>query len=377
MQFLCITHFFEAHGGGVERVAGQLNRHIARTGHPIAWAASEADPTPDTAELTALPLRCVDPLEKLTGLPMPIPLPSAWNAMRRAVRRSDVVIIHDALYLTSLLAMLLAKLAGKRVILIQHIAAIEFASPVMRTIMRLANAIVTRPMLARADQAIFISETVRAAFTGLRMKRSPHLLFNGVDGAIFNTAVQADKAAVRRRHGLPDGVKTAMFVGRFVDKKGLAVIERLARRHPEITFVLAGAGPIDPGGWKLPNVHLLGMLAAAELAQLYRTADLLLLPSVGEGYPLVIQEAMACGLPVVCGDASAHADPDASQWLRGVAVDLADPEGSAERVSAILHAAPLSGEDRQAMADYAAATYSWPAMAAAITELSDRLIAAG
>jgi alpha-maltose-1-phosphate synthase len=318
-----------------------------------------------------LPLKCADPLERLTGLPMPIPYGSAWGTMRRAVRNSDVVIIHDALYLTSLLAMLFARIAGKRVILIQHIAAIEFASPAMRAIMRLANAVVTRPMLARADQVIFISDTVRAAFADVRMKRPPRLLFNGVDTAIFNTVPRDDGVG-----SLPEARKVLLFVGRFVAKKGLAVVEQLARRHPEIGFALAGTGPIDPGRWGLSNVHLLGTRTPAELADLYRAADLLLLPSVGEGYPLVIQEAMACGLPVICGEESARADPDAAQWLKGARVDLADPEASAARVAAVLDAAPLPPEEREAMAAYAAAAYSWPIMASAVGDLSGELIAA-
>jgi glycosyltransferase involved in cell wall biosynthesis len=80
----------------------------------------------------------------------------------------------------------------------------------------------------------------------------------------------------------------------------------------------------------------------------------------------VIQEAMACGLPVVCGDLSAGADPGASRWLRGVEIVLSDPAGSALRCIAAMDSLADNPIDRIAMAKYAAETYSWPQMARAI-----------
>jgi starch synthase len=375
MRLLCVTHFFESHGGGIERVAGHLNRHIADAGHEVRWAASAAEGVPDRPGLETLPLRCIDPLERLTGLPMPLPLPSACGALRRAVRQADIVIIHDALYATSVLAMLFAAMAHKPVVLIQHIAGIEFAHPVMRALMWLANRLVTRPMLGRADQAVFISDTVRAAFAHIRMKRAPRLLFNGVDGAIFHAGSADDRQAVRHRHGLPAARTLAVFVGRFVEKKGLRVLREVARRLPHVDFAFAGTGPIDPRRWELANVHVLGRQPPAIVADLYRAADLLVLPSVGEGYPLVIQEAMACGLPVVCGAQSAKADPAASRWLRGVDIDPGDCERSAAGVAEAMDGPVLDDDQRRQMAACAAAAYSWPGMAAAVVEMAQEIIA--
>jgi glycosyltransferase involved in cell wall biosynthesis len=49
---------------------------------------------------------------------------------------------------------------------------------------------------------------------------------------------------------------------------------------------------------------VLDSLGHADLAELYRAADLLVLPSQGEGFPLVIQEAFACGLPALVSDST-------------------------------------------------------------------------
>lgn len=370
MRFLTVTHFFEAHGGGIERVAGHLVRELAALGHRSSWAASRADIPPADLAGRAIGLACVNPTEKLTGLPMPIPGPKALATLGRAVADSDVVIIHDGLYVTSIAALLWARRHGKPVILIQHIAEIAFRSGLLRSVMRLANAIVTRPMLRAVDQPLFISATVRDHFRTLRAKREPLLLFNGVDGEIFRPGERGGRPA-----GIPEKGMLALFAGRLVEKKGLAVIEALARRRPDVQFALAGTGPIDPQAWNLPNVHCLGSLTQTELARLYRTGDVMVLPSVGEGYPLVIQEAMACGLPVICSDESARADPGATGHLRGIKVDLGDPDGTAERVSALL-GEEIGRERRMAMADYAARTYQWSSMAKEIAAIGRSLCAA-
>ena len=46
LRLLTVTHFYAAHGGGIERVAGHLCRELAKAGHDCAWAASKADAVP-------------------------------------------------------------------------------------------------------------------------------------------------------------------------------------------------------------------------------------------------------------------------------------------------------------------------------------------
>jgi alpha-maltose-1-phosphate synthase len=359
-RILTVSHFYESHLGGLERVAGHLARAMARHGASVTWAASAQDTPPGDIATLALP--CWNPTEALTGLPMPIPSPRAVAALWRAVGQADALVIHDALYVTSLLAMGIARLRRRRVVLVQHIAAIPFAARAMRAVMALANALVTRPMLALADRRVFISATVQAALMGAAPRRASHLLFNGVDGAVF----RPDRPAARP---VPDAARVCLFVGRFVEKKGLSILRALAAARPDLTVLMAGAGPIDPARWGLANVHVLGPQGAADLAALYRGADLLLLPSVGEGYPLVIQEAMACGCPVICGAPTDRADPQAARWLRGVAVDLGDPAGSAARCGAAVDGLGREDAARAAMADYAARAYSWERMGEGVLRL--------
>jgi glycosyltransferase involved in cell wall biosynthesis len=367
LNILTVSHFFESHGGGIERVAGRLVRQFAATGHGATWAASDCDAAPTADGFTAVELTCANPTERLTGLPMPLPSPTGLRRLRAAVDACDVVILHDALYATSLAAFVLARRADKPTIVVQHIASIPFRSRFLRSIMTLANELVTAPVLRVADQVVFISDLVRRDLAHLPLRRPARLLFNGVEPALFHPG-----AARREDFGLPAAGRIAVFAGRFVEKKGLAVLEAVARSRPDVTFALAGSGPIDPHVWNLGNVYCLGSLSPDRMAALYRCGDVLLLPSVGEGYPLVIQEAMACGLPVICSLESASADPYAAEFLTGVEIDLTRPNRAAAIIAPLLDAEHDPGIRRR-MADYAATNYSWPAMADALTDIAESL----
>ncbi|WP_260862051.1 glycosyltransferase family 4 protein [Citrobacter sp. Marseille-Q6884] len=371
-NILTISHFYEAHGGGIERVAGHLCRQFARQGATPSWAASDSDALPGDG-LKTIALRCVDPLEKLTGLPMPLPGPGAIFALRDAVRSSDAVVIHDALYVTSILGMIMAKRHGKPIVLIQHIAAIPFRSPLLRLLMQLANLVVTRPMLWAADARVFISDTVRHDLLGTPARYPYKLLFNGVDSAIFYPPAPLEgRQNLQAKYNLPPCTRRILFVGRYVEKKGLSILRALAATRTDCQFLLAGSGLLRPAEWGLSNVYDLGVLAPAALAELYRCADLLLLPAVGEGYPLVIQEAMASGLPVICGGPAHRADPNAANWLRGVDIDLNDPQRSAQRCSVAIDHCVLPPHEREAMICYVRERYSWQTMAKEILELAQR-----
>jgi glycosyltransferase involved in cell wall biosynthesis len=312
MRVLIGSAYFESHRGGIEMVAGRLARELQRRGAEVTWFATDSSLPPHSGSGIAAsrPISAWNITERKLGIPLPLPGPAGITAIWRHVRSADAVLLHDSLYPTNVVAMLAARWHRKPVVLTQHIAGIRYRNPVLRAIMSAANALIARPMLAAADQVVFISAAVAAQFAHVRCKAEPRLVFNGVDTDLFRLPPPGfDRDETLDSFGLPADRPVALFVGRFVEKKGLHLIERLARRRPDLTFALAGWGPIDPTAWRLANVHVLSNLNGESLVPLYQSSDVFVLPSVGEGLPLVLQEALACGLPVICGSETATADP--------------------------------------------------------------------
>ncbi|HEX5279221.1 MAG TPA: glycosyltransferase family 4 protein [Micropepsaceae bacterium] len=370
LKVLMLSHYFERHRGGIEIVANALARQLMLSGFAVRWLATgNAGGTEDWRRSVAASNIC----ETLLKFPYPLLYPSAWHAVWTEAKAADVVVMHDAMYMTSIVGWLAARAHRKPVIVVQHIGAVPYRNLILRFLMTLGNRLITFPILRRVDRIVFISQTTAKFFHAIRLQCVPTVIFNGVDTQVFRPASGGKEfAEARAGLGLPPDATVALFVGRFVEKKGLAVLEQMARDHPSIFFVFAGWGAIDPAGWQLPNVRVYRSLSGASLAPLYRASDVVLLPSVGEGFPLVIQEAMACGLPVVCGTDTAQADPAATCFLSGVSVDLNKPDLTArlfaQEVLRLLRA-PSSGNDQQARWKFAREHYSWNTTATAYARL--------
>jgi len=366
---LTVSNFFDSHRGGLEIVAGRLARELAGRGFDVTWLASNATAAPADARLTAVAIGAWNVAERRLGVPWPVLSPAAVARIWREVRAADAVLLHDALYMSSVVTFLAAKAHRKPLTIIQHIGQIPYRSAVLRGIMALANRLVAAPLLSGADQVVFISQFVREFFSHLKFRSPPRLVFNGVDTEVFRLAAPEEKVAARSRFELQGPV--ALFVGRFVEKKGVDVLRLAAAARPDATFAFAGWGVLDPASWGLPNVRVFSDLAGPSLAELYRASDVFVLPSQGEGFPLVVQEALACGLPVVCGAESTGADAEAARLLCGVASEAIDRDAVAAEVVRAMDAL-LADErpgDAAMRADFVRRRYAWSAAADRYAEI--------
>jgi glycosyltransferase involved in cell wall biosynthesis len=173
-------------------------------------------------------------------------------------------------------------------------------------------------MLQAVDRVICVSEEAYASFLAAGVpQRQVRLVRNG----IYLHSGQPDRQGVRARLGLPPRSRLVLTVARMTEQKGhrhlLETAPAVVERRPEAYFVWVGSGPLEDD--LREQAHALGLDEhvrfvgqRADVTDLMAAADLFVLPSLFEGLPLAVLEAMAAGLPVVgtriCGTAEAVRD---------------------------------------------------------------------
>jgi glycosyltransferase involved in cell wall biosynthesis len=189
-----------------------------------------------------------------------------------------------------------------------------------------------------------------------------------------------DRVSTAPRNGA--GVVKLLAVGSVIPRKGYDIlIAALARlRHLPWQLVIAGDCGRSPQTYRqvkgeigrlglAERVSLLGAVAFDELAPLYASADLFVLPSRFEGYGMAYAEAIAHGVPVV--GTTAGAIPDTVPAAAGVLVAPDDIEALAVALQRVIE----NPADRERLAAGArAATFpSWPQQAALFARLLERV----
>jgi glycosyltransferase involved in cell wall biosynthesis len=311
-------------------------------------------------------------IERRSGLPYPLPSLRSLARLVGLIRNSDAVLVHDGMYATSVATIVAARLLGRPSVLVQHIGHVPSSSLSQRTLFAIADRFLTRPMLRIASQVVFISATSARHFERVTTRSEPMLIFNGVDSAAFRPSVSLqERRHEREQIGWPTERPVILFVGRFLEKKGLLRLRRMSSMRPDLHWAYAGWGPCDPAAWNLPNVTVHRDRSGPELAPLYRAADLLVLPSKSEGFPLVVQEALACGLRPICCDDAAKADSAAGPHLISIGNEGSETEIVSRYLDAVdaLAIRPDSLDERERRSGFARHRYSWNAAASRYSEI--------
>jgi glycosyltransferase involved in cell wall biosynthesis len=204
------------------------------------------------------------------------------------------------------------------------------------------------------DAALYVGRRSRAYYEHYhypaeRLFFSPHC----VDNAWFaERATDEARARLRARLGLAPTTTAVLFAGRLVAfKRSLDVIAAAAlcrAKGQDVAVIVAGEGEqrgalIEAAARTKVPLHMLGFCNQTEMPQAYAAADLLVLPSDGrETWGLVVNEALACGRPVVVSDACGCAGDLAADGQAGRSFAVGNVAALADRVVDMIAEPPNS-----------------------------------
>jgi glycosyltransferase involved in cell wall biosynthesis len=236
-------------------------------------------------------------LSKVTRTPYPIfrDIASCFKVLR-----PDIVHINSHLFLSNYQAAKVACSLGLPVVVTVH-GVMASRSLFLRTLQRVYLWTVARSLFNSAKAVICLTENDASAVAELiGGYHKISVIPNGVDLDLF-------KPSSKKIEGL------ITWIGRLVPEKGLIYLLRamrdVIREVPNARLLVIGDGisrnklmSLSRQFGLADNVEFLGAIGRMEVAKILSRASVFAFPSLREGLPLSVLEAMSCGVPVVGSD---------------------------------------------------------------------------
>jgi D-inositol-3-phosphate glycosyltransferase len=295
-----VAHYYPPHVGGLEVVAQQVATALVERGHHVTVLTSACPGLAGRAVedgVTVRRVRVANWFER-HGVPFPVFGPSLLRHVWRLVRRSDVVQVHDMLYLSSWLVALLCRVTRTPYLVTQHVGMVEHPRWVVRAAQVLVLRTVGALVLRGAGRVLPISPVIEAWVQHKLPGLDVQVLRNGIDRDRFRAASLQERREIRSRLGLPADEVLVLYVGRFVPKKGFEVVS--AATGPGYRLVFAGGDRPAHLPESAERIFL-GALSPDDVAAAYRACEVFVCASVGEG-PMTPMEALLSGCAVLVND---------------------------------------------------------------------------
>jgi len=235
--------------------------------------------------------------------------------MVRLIKKYKITCIHSHEQFTSLVAVTVKLFIQINVICTFHIALHEHK--------RKVTAYVTSWIVKRsADYLVFVSKAVERSYATILTTNSQSetqrygVIYNGIPISAINNAVSANKdfkAQFRNKMGLSSEDTLLVTVGRLTEQKGhihlLKAFSLLLNVHPKMHLVIVGEGELEQNfqqyirDQKMESKVTL-LKPTSDVHLIIDSCDLFILPSMWEGFSLILLEAMSLSKPIIVSDAT-------------------------------------------------------------------------
>jgi glycosyltransferase involved in cell wall biosynthesis len=311
-RFLMYTAYFDPEYSGAALQALTLARELRQRGHHVEFVTNRWPGLKETGVVEGFPVHRLEPGRWRKHREFRL-----WFNLSRYVwrRRHDFDILHShGAYYTHAFIGPLSRVAGLKSLVKASLANDDLLDLNLPLIGYLH-----RQMLRCINAYVAISLDLVLEFKAGRLNPDKiHHIPNGVDTALFHPCPPDQRSAIREKLGLPVDQPIALYVGVLDQRKNIEWLAEQWVKHRAFgsNGLLVAVGPQsreDPNGdlrrrlATLSQAHP-GLFAlhdfSTDIGLYYQSADALILPSLKEGLPNVVLEAMACGLPCVAARAS-------------------------------------------------------------------------
>lgn len=281
-------------GGGPYHVHA-ISRDQAAMGHDVTVLTVRLDPSlPFVEERDGYRIVRHDPTVSFLGNDI-----SAGLVKRvKDVREYDVIHAHSHLYFATNIAALKRRFGDTPLAITNHGL---YSQNAPEWVFDLYLRSIGRWTFNQADVVFCYTEADKRRVQSFGVDSRIRVVSNGIDTQRFTPdGPESDRIDT-------DG-PVILFVGRLVDGKrpqdAVSAFERVREDYPEAKLYLCGDGPMreELEARTDDSVRILGHVSYDEMPEVYRSADVLVLPSRAEGVPRTVLEAMATKVPVIVND---------------------------------------------------------------------------
>lgn len=309
MKILQVAPYFLPYKGGQEFYVQNLCKHLVELGHEVHIVTSNYPKENDFKTIQGITIKRYPVIFRILRNPI---IPSIYKIGKK-LDEYDIVHVHNE---HSFSAMVIAYLRMKRkfpMIITQH-GQLRFGNFLLDLIEKTYSKTIGKIIFRRADRIICLSHTDKKYVKRfIKKDRKIKVMPNAIDSVVLSKSVKKNNTIIDKYN--IKNKRIVLFVGQIIKRKG---IDFLIKAIPyilkdpskrDVVFLIVGMGDfLNKAKQMTKNLHIsdsvifTNKISFNELIQAYKYSNVYVLPSLSEGLPTTILEAMYFGLPVIASN---------------------------------------------------------------------------